>query len=176
MSARIGDKTPAQIHNDLFYLNNSNRGIESEPRVVYSGNGVATPLKLGIEQMEADFNQGELKTPVINSYHLRFNDIGEISGSYQVSTTGGNVQKVVLTGNVVMTILSNVSLSNAFEFTLVVEQSSGGHSITFPNSFKTASHLSITFSTNSGAIDILKFLTFDGGETWLVYQAATDLR
>lgn len=176
MSAKIGDKTPAQIHNDLFYLNNGNVGIEDEAKPLYSGNGVATPLKIGVEKLEANFYQGELKAPLLNECHLSFNDIGEVSGNYQISTTGGNTQKMTLTGDVSLTILSNVNTSNAFEITLLVEQSSGGHVITLPSTFKTSSHLAISFSTNSGAIDILKFLTYDGGETWIVYKIAADLR
>jgi len=176
MSDRIGGKTPAQVHNDLFYLNNSNKGIDDQARSVYSGNGIPTQLKLGAEIIEADFNKGTLKDPVIDSYHLRFNDIGNISGAYQISTTGGNVQKIRLTGNVSMTILSNVDSKNAFEITLLVEQSAGNHSITFPSGFKTPSHTSISFSANAGSIDILKLLTIDGGENWIVYKIATDLR
>jgi len=176
MSTKIGDKTPAQIHNDLFYLNNGNVGIENEVKSLYSGNGIATPLKIGIEKLEANFYQGELKSPLLNQCHLYFNDIGEISGSYQISTTGGNTQKITLIGNVSLTILSNVNTSNAFEITLLVEQSSGGNTITFPSNFKTSSHLAISFSSNAGAIDILKFLTYDGGETWIVYKIAADLR
>jgi ATP-dependent helicase HrpB len=76
------------------------------------------------EIMEADFNKGLLKSPVIDSYHLKFNDIGNVTGTYQISTTGGNVQKIRLTGNVYLTILSNVDEDNAFVINLIVEQSS----------------------------------------------------
>lgn len=176
MSDRIGDKTPAQIYNDLFYLNNANRGIDGEARYLYSGNGVPTPLKIGAEIIEADFNKGSLKAPVIDSYHLRFNDIGNKTGSHQISTTGGNIQKIRLIGNVALTILSNVSETNAFEITLIVEQSDGNHSITFPNNFKTTADASISFSSNAGALDVLKLITFNGGNTWLVYKSGTDLR
>jgi len=176
MSEKIGDKTPAQIHNDLFYLNNENAGIESEAKSLYSGNGIATSLKIGVEKLEANFYQGELKAPLLNECHLSFNNLGEVSGSYQLSTSGGNTQKMTLTGNVSLTILSNVSSSNAFEITLLVEQSSGGHTISFPSGFKTSSHASITFSSTAGDIDILKFLTYDGGDTWIVYKIAGDLR
>lgn len=175
MSDRIGNKTPAQIYNDLFYLNNSNIGIDSEVRSVYSGNGVATPLKIGVEKMEADFGKGSLKTPTIDSYHLRFNDIGDVTGNYQISTTGGNIQKMRLTGNVSLTVLSNVEVDTAFEITLIVEQSVGNNSIVFPNEFKTTGHTSISFSANPGSIDILKLINYNG-DTWLVYKSATDLR
>lgn len=176
MSARLGNKTPAQTYNDFFYLNNDNMGIDFTARPLISGNGVATPLKLGVETMEADFNKGLLKKPLIDSYHLKINDIGEKSGAYQIRTNSGNMQKMTLVGNVDLTILSDVDESSAFEMTLLVEQSTGGHTLGLPAAFKTPSHTTISFSTTAGSIDILKFITYNGGDSWLVYKVASDMR
>lgn len=176
MSSDLGNKTPAQVYKDLFFIDNQNQGIDSNPRTVYSGNGLATNLKVGAETLEADFNKGHLKAPLISYYHLDSKDIGTVSGSYQLNTTNGNIQKLKLNGNLVFTIYHNLESTSGFELTLIVEQTNGGNFITFPSSFKKSGGSNIQFSSNSGAIDILKLVTFNGGSTWLVYIVASDLR
>ena len=59
MSSSIGDKTPAQSYKDLLHLNNDNGGLLSDLSTVYSGNGIATPLRLAAEKIEADFSEIE---------------------------------------------------------------------------------------------------------------------
>lgn len=166
MSNEIGNLTPAQICNDLFYLNNSNLGVDEELRSLYAGNGVIIPMKISSEKIQIDNLEID---NIISSYTaLSVNDIGNQSGSYQMSTAAGNLQKVRLTGNLALTILSNVEEGYGFEILLAVEQSSGGHSITFPGTFRTPNDVALTFSSGAAKIDILKFITHDAGETWYV--------
>jgi hypothetical protein len=176
MSSSLSDKTPAQSCNDLLYLNNDNIGVTSDLVTVYGGNGIPTPLKLSTEKMEASFNKGALVKPVIDSYHLKYNDIGEVGATYQISTTAGNVQKLTLTENLSLTFLHNLDEGSAFELTLLVEQSTGGHTVSFPSSFRKPGQTNITLSSTANAIDVLKLLTYNGGEDWLVYKEASDLR
>lgn len=176
MSSSLANKTPAQSCNDLLHLNNSNIGITNNLVTVYGGNGVPTPLKLSTEKMEATFNKGALIKPVIDSYHLKYNDIGEVGETYQISTTAGNVQKLILTQNLSLTFLHNLDAGSAFELTLLIEQSTGGHTVSFPFSFRKTGQTSITLSSTASAIDVLKILTYNGGEDWLVYKEASDLR
>lgn len=173
---KIGNKTPAQLHNDLFAFNNNNEGVDGVLRPVYSGNGTPLPIEISIDQVAIDFNKGAITRPIIDSSHMRLTDIGDKTGAYQISTTGGNVQKIRLTGNVTMTVLSDVDTDAAFEITLIVEQSSGGNTITFGSGFLKPGGAAISFSATAGAIDILKLLTYDGGTTWLVYKIASDVR
>lgn len=176
MSSNLQNKTPAQSYQDLLHVNNDNVGITGDLVTVYGGNGIPTPLKLAAEKIEANFNKGNLIKPVIDSCHFRSNDIGITGATYQLSTTGGNVQKIKLNQNTSVTILSNLDSGSAFEMTLIVEQSTGGHFVSFPASFKTPSQTAISLSITPGAIDILKIITYNGGDTWLAYKVASDLR
>lgn len=176
MSTRIGDKEPAQLHNDLFFLNAENNGVDLTLRTLYSGNGLALPIRISQNQLEVDAGDGVFSDVVLHSYQINTNIIGNKTGTYQISTAGGNLQKITLTGNVILSILSDIADDSGFEITLVVEQTSGGFGITFPATFKTTTHAPITFSPNASAFDILKLITFDGGSTWLVYKVASDLR
>jgi hypothetical protein len=177
MSSKIGGKTPAQVHNDLFYLNNSNNGIDGTLRSLYSGNGIITNLKFSVGFLEADFNKGLLNKPLLNSFYYKYKDIGTSSGSFQIKTDDGNFQKIKLNASSSVTIVSDIEESDGFEINLIVEQSSGGHIINFsPSVFKTPSASFIPLSSNSGAIDVLKLITFNGGQTWLVYKIASDVR
>lgn len=176
MSESLGDKTPAQSCNDILYLNNNNSGLTNSLVSVYGGNGIPSPLKLAAEKIEANFNKGLLSRPIIDSSQLRYNDIGEVGSSYQISTTGGNLQRIVLTQNLSLTFLHNLETGSSFELTLLVQQSTGGHFITFPSSFKKPGQSNITFSASPGAIDVLKIIAYKGGNEWLVYKQASDLR
>jgi hypothetical protein len=176
MSSSIGDKTPAQSYKDLLHLNNDNGGLLSDLSTVYSGNGIATPLRLAAEKIEADFGKGTLSSAVFDSCHFRYNAIGEVEDTYQISTTGGNYQKIILTENLTLTFLHDSEEDQAFELTLLVEQSSGGHTITLPVTVKTPGQSSISLSATAGAVDILKIITLNAGETWFAYKVASDLR
>lgn len=175
MSSEIGNKTPSQVFNDLFYLNNGNRGVDSTPRSIYSGNGVPTSLKIGVDKMEADFNKGVLVRPVLGPYYLKFNDIGEVSESFNINTDDGNIQKIKLLDSVSFTITTDSSSTVVFELTLIVEQSSGGDSLSCPGGFRQSNDGVLTFSNTPGSIDIFKFITYDGGTTWLAYNLASNI-
>jgi len=172
MSTKIGDKTPAQAHNDLLYIPNENNGLDSTVRSVYSGNGIESPLKIGTGGIEANFGKGLLIKPLIDSCHYKCTDHGEISGSYQLSTTGGNIQKIKLVGSTTLSILSNLESSSAFELILIIEKGSLSSTLSFlDSSYKLDSDSgSLGLSSAIGAIDIVRFFTYNGGQTWLVYK------
>lgn len=176
MSLNLGNKTPAQSCNDILHTPNNNQGITTRLARVYGGNGIPTPLKLSADAIEADFGKGLLSKAVLDACHLKYNNVGDVKTEYQISTTAGNIQRIRLTANLNITFLHNLDEGRAFEMTLLVEQSTGGHTITFPVAFKTPGDAAITLSATGGSIDVLKVITFDGGNVWLVYKAASDLR
>jgi hypothetical protein len=176
MGNEIGSKTPAQTCNDLFYLNNSNAGVDGDLRYIYSGNGTKTTLQISEDAFSVDFNKSSCKKALLDCYFIKPNDAGSIGSTYQISTSAGNMQKITLTANTTLSILSNLESSAAFEMTLLVAQSTGGHTLSFSGTFKTPSAAAITLSSTAGAVDILKLLSIDGGTTWYAYKQGSDLR
>jgi len=176
MGNELGSKTPAQSHNDLFYLNNSNSGVDDNMRYLYSGNGIKTTIQISEDAFAVDFNKGSCKKPLLDCYFVKPNDAGTIAATYQISTSAGNIQKIRLSSNTTLSILSNLNTAAAFEMTLLVEQSTGGHNITFSGNFKRPGASSISLSATADAVDVLKLISVDGGSTWYVYKEASDLR
>ena len=176
MGNELGSKTPAQSYNDLFYLNNNNDGLDENLRYVYSGNGIKTTVQISEDAVAVDFNKGSCKRPLLDCYFIKPNDAGTVATTYQISTSAGNIQKIRINGNTALSILSNVNTATAFELTLLVEQAVGGHNLTFSGTFKTPGAATISLSSTAGAVDVLKFVTIDGANTWYVYKEASDLR
>ena len=176
MSNPIGNKTPANTYNDLFYLNNSNNGVDSTLRSVYSGNGTETTIKISDDSVSINFNKESCKQPLLDCYFVKTNDAGTLSGSAQISTSAGNMQKITLGGNVSLSILSNLETNYGFEMTLIVQQSTGGHTLTFVGNFTTPNQQNpLTISTVAGRKDIIKVITYDGGSNWIAYVAASNI-
>lgn len=176
MSNPIGNKTPANTYNDLLYMNNSNDGVDSTLRSVYSGNGTETKIQLSSTGVAIDFNKQNCTKPLLNCYFIKTNDTGTQSGAYQISTNAGNVQKITLGGNVTLSILSNLETNYGYEMTLIVQQTTGGHKITFSGTFKTPNGQNpFNLSSAAGAMDVIKLISWDGGNTWIAYLAATNI-
>ncbi|PIR39612.1 MAG: hypothetical protein COV35_03655 [Alphaproteobacteria bacterium CG11_big_fil_rev_8_21_14_0_20_39_49] len=90
------------------------------------------------------------------------------SGSLTLDLENGNVFEVTLTENVTTVNLNNPPASGSGgSFTLILKQdATGGRSFTFPSSVEWSNGVSPTLSTAANAVDILTFLTIDGGTIW----------
>lgn len=176
MSNRIGNKTPAQTHNDLFYLNNSNDGLDTTLRSVYSGNGKETKLKLSETKCQINFNKGMCQKPVLDAYHLKTSNIGSVPGTYEIKTALGNLQKVQISDNTTFSIASDMDANIGTELTVLVEQTAANKTISFTGNVKTPEGTSISLSAVANAVDVIKLITIDAGNTWYAFKLATELR
>ncbi len=90
------------------------------------------------------------------------------SGALTLDLVNGNVFEVALTENVTGLTLANPPVSGkAGSFTLILKQdATGGRTFAWPASVKWADGTAPTLTTTANAIDILTFLTTDGGTTW----------
>jgi hypothetical protein len=90
------------------------------------------------------------------------------SGTLTLDLENGNVFEVTLTENVTTTNFNNPPTSgNGGSFTLILKQdATGGRTFAWPSSVDWSNGVSPTISTAANAVDILTFLTVDGGTTW----------
>lgn len=174
----LTSKTPGNTFRDLFHLNNDNSGVDSTLRSIYSGNGTETKLKLSETKCEIDFNQGECKKPLLRAPYYVIYDVGTTSGSVALNLSNGSIQKITLSGNITgVTISSDMDSTVGCEFILMLQQTTGTHTIALSTSlYKTPGGSAITLSSNTNGLDILRFLTVDGGSTWYVFRDGADLR
>lgn len=90
------------------------------------------------------------------------------SGSLTLDYSAANVFSVSLTANVASLTISNPPASGkAGSFTLILTQdATGGRSFTWPSSVTWAGGTEPTITATANAVDVLTFLTIDGGTTW----------
>lgn len=91
---------------------------------------------------------------------------GDNTGATTVNLDDGNVQRVRLTGNVTFTFSGSTN-GEACSLTLIlVQDGTGGRTVTWPGSVDWEAATAPTLSTAANSVDILTFVTVDGGTTW----------
>jgi len=90
------------------------------------------------------------------------------SGALTIDMANGNFFEVTLTENVSTTVFSNPPASGkAGKFTLILKQDgTGGRTFAWPASVDWAGGSAPTLTTAASAVDILDFISTDGGTTW----------
>jgi hypothetical protein len=106
----------------------------------------------------------------------RFTDYAETKqamGANSVDLTLGNVQTYTLSGNQTLTFDNPSGTGNSCSFTLLVTNG-GSATLTWPGAVDWAGG-SAPSLTSSG-VDILTFMTIDGGTIWYGFAAGTDMK
>lgn len=88
----------------------------------------------------------------------------------------GNIFEVTLTENVTTLTISNPPASGtAGSFTLILKQDgTGGWTFAWPAAVVWAGGTAPTLTTDASAVDVLTFITTDGGTTWYGFLAGAD--
>lgn len=117
-----------------------------------------------------------LQKPVIKDYGET--RIAENSGTaYTIDLTRGNVWEVTLTGNVTFTFSNPPASGTAGSFTLIKKQdATGSRTVTWPASVDWAGGTAPTLTATASSVDILTFLTTDGGTIWWGFSASLDTK
>ena len=103
-----------------------------------------------------------------------FKDVGETlatngtSGSTAtIDLEDGNFHKVTLTANCTFTFSNPPATGTAGSFTLfLVQDGTGSRTVTWPGSVDWAAATAPTLTTTAAAVDVLTFITLDGGTIW----------
>lgn len=85
-----------------------------------------------------------------------------------IDLESGNVHDVTLTDNCTFTFSNPPATGKAGSFTLILRQDgTGSRTVTWPASVDWPEGTAPTISTAASAVDVLVFVTVDGGTTWL---------
>ena len=103
-----------------------------------------------------------------------FKDVGETlatngtSGSTAtIDFEDGNFHKVTLTANCTFTFSNPPATGTAGSFTLfLVQDGTGSRTVTWPGTVDWSAATAPTLTTTAAAVDVLTFITLDGGTIW----------
>lgn len=96
--------------------------------------------------------------------------------AYTINLGNGNVFKVTLTANVTFTFSGAPTSGTAGSFTLIlVQDATGSRTVSWPASVDWPGGSAPTITSTANAVDVLTFLTTDGGTTWYGFAAGQNL-
>ena len=112
-----------------------------------------------------------------------FKDYGETavanatSGATEtLDLESGNVFDLTLSANCTITLSNPPASGTSGSFTLILRQDgAGSRTVTWPASVDWASATAPTLTTDASAVDVLTFMTVDGGTVWLGFVAGQAL-
>lgn len=118
----------------------------------------------------------ELIRPKIKDYSEVTATNATAGATPDIDLEDGNVHDVTLTASATFTFSNPLAASGA-SFTLLLRQDgTGGWTTTFPASVDWAGGTPPTLTTAAGSLDVLTFITIDGGTTWLGFLAGADVK
>ena len=122
----------------------------------------------GFPTGDLDFNESQVIDAVIKAYAEVVTAPASAAGVLDLDLATSNLFDVVLTENVTALTFSNLSALTVGEtVTLVLAQdATGSRTFAFPASIKWAGGAAPTLSSGANEIDVLTFITVDGGTTW----------
>ena len=103
-----------------------------------------------------------------------FKDVGETlatngtsGAAATVDLENGNFHKVTLTANCTFTFSNPPATGTAGSFTLfLVQDGTGSRTVTWPGEVDWSAATAPTLTTTAAAVDVLTFITLDGGTIW----------
>ncbi len=145
-------------------------------------------IKKGILAVAAGTTFGLIsKIPAVSAWSIfnktEFKDYSETTisantgTSYTIDLSNGNVFNLTLTGNCTFTFSNAPVSGKAGSFTLIlIQDGTGTRTATWPSSVKWAGGIAPTLTTTATGVDILTFITVDGGTTWRSFTAGLDMK
>lgn len=118
-------------------------------------------------------NMGDqnVNRPVLKDYAETLTTANS-STSYTIDLENGNVFNITLTGNCTFTFSNPPASGKAGAFTLILHQDgTGSRTVTWPASVDWDYAIAPTLTTTASTVDILTFMTIDGGTTWWGFVA-----
>lgn len=122
----------------------------------------------------ADFNNASLIRPTLQNYAEIVNALGNATGSITINLLLGNLVTATSTGITTWTFSNPVASGKGCSFTLFLTNG-GAYAQTWPAGITLWASGTAPTLTASG-MDILAFLTIDGGSTWIGIIVALDVK
>jgi len=133
-------------------------------------------MAIFISKNRVDLQDKELIRPVLRDYGETAVSANS-STAYTVDLTVANVFDITMTGNCTFTFSNPPASGTGGGFTLILTQDgTGSRTATWPASVKWAGGTAPTLTTTlTTGMDVLSFVTTDGGTTWLGFLAGSDM-
>jgi hypothetical protein len=110
---------------------------------------------------------GVISTPTLTAYRETTVTNATVTGTYTVDMAVANVWNVTQTGSTTYTFSNPAASGTASNFLIAIKQGgAGSYTATWPASVKFPNGSTPALSTTVGKVDILNFITFDGGTTY----------
>jgi len=95
------------------------------------------------------------------------------SGTLTIDLSAGTVFNVTNNADITTFTIANAASGQASAFTLFLkgDGTTPGHAQTWPTNVKWPSGLAPTLTTTNGKVDVLTFVSNDGGTTWFGFVA-----
>ncbi|MDB2415359.1 DUF2793 domain-containing protein [Rickettsiales bacterium] len=160
------------IANDDFTFKVSPDGSVYYESIVLDKDNGAITLKKDSDCQDNIISRAELKDV---AYSLNSNATSGASAT--IDLENGNIHDITLTDNCTFTFSNPPATGRAGSFTLFLRQdATGGRTTTWPASVDWAGGSPPTLTTSANAVDILEFITIDGGTIWNGFVKGADVK
>ena len=131
-------------------------------------------MAMRISRTRIDLDDKTLQKPVLKDY-------GETlttgTGTTTLNLELGNVFEITMDGNLSFTFSNPPASGTAGSFTLVLKQDgTGSRTATWPAAVDWAGGTAPTLTTTASAVDVLAFITTDGGTRWYGFTGGLDMK
>ena len=165
----LAGKTPAQTYQDVFYINNSNNGLDSIPRILYSGNGLPTTISISDDKFAVDCNYANIQRPTFSRpATLALSATHAATGAYVVDLSIANFYVLTLEGNISSMSVGGFpfvdGIERAIELTFfIIQGMSGSFTVSWPSGTKWAGGVPPVLTTTKGLTDVIGLFTVVAG-------------
>lgn len=123
---------------------------------------------LNTRQFDYDFADFKITSPVLEDYAEEIQSLTLSSNTITVDFENGNHASVTLDDDLTTITINNVPpTGDAAPLVLYITQdNTGGHTVTFPSSFRWAGGTAPTITSTADRTDIFVAITRDGGTTY----------
>jgi hypothetical protein len=99
--------------------------------------------------------------------------LGQSNGRVTVDVSDGNVVLVLLSANTTFEFRCPIGAGVALSFTLLLLQdATGSRTVTWPSSVDWGTTGAPTLTTTANKVDVVTFLSVNGGKTWYAFLSA----
>jgi hypothetical protein len=120
------------------------------------------------------FKDNTASKPKLKDYSETFHDVGDINASTAFDFENGNVQKCKVTGTdtgsqIVFSLSNPPASGTSGTMTVLFEQGNAHGDVAFHSSIEFPGGNAPTLTATSGKMDVISFLTVDGGTTYYAF-------
>lgn len=149
-------------------------GITANTTELNYVDGVTSAIQTQLNTKASLTGTETLSNKILKDYSIDGVDLGTVSGNTTIDSSNGNFFTATANGNVTFEF-ANAPASGDFGGFVLQLTSGGDHTITWPATVDWPAATAPELTANSG-VDIITFVTSDGGTIWTGLVSALDVR